>query len=91
MQLADIKKLAELARVDIDESELENLSQEFDAILAYIGQIQEVQVDSGSTFALRKNVMRDDIATNERAEYTEAILDEMPDTEGGYLKVKQIL
>jgi aspartyl-tRNA(Asn)/glutamyl-tRNA(Gln) amidotransferase subunit C len=91
MQLADIKKLANLARIDIDENELNDLANEFDAILAYVGQIQEVMVDSSLKLQLVKNVMRDDEVTNKKGEYTDKIIEQMPDSENGYLKVKQIL
>ena len=37
------------------------------------------------------NIMREDIATNESGIYRDKILKDMPETENGYLKVKQIL
>jgi len=91
MELEEIKKLAILARLDIGEGELESLSHEFDAILSYIGQIKEVEVGSKKPSHFLQNIMREDIATTERGEYTDKILAEMPDTEDGYLKVKSIL
>ena len=42
MQLEDIKKLAEMARLDMTEEELKNMANEFDPILAYVGQVKEV-------------------------------------------------
>ena len=98
MQLEDIKKLANLARIDMDEEEMEGLAKDFDAILAYVGQVQEVsklnKVESlhekQENYFL-KNVMREDIATNKSGEYTERILADAPDIQDGFLKVKQIL
>ena len=38
----DIKKLADLARIEIEDSELEGLAKEVDSILGYVGQIKSV-------------------------------------------------
>ncbi|MCX6754256.1 MAG: Asp-tRNA(Asn)/Glu-tRNA(Gln) amidotransferase subunit GatC [Candidatus Nomurabacteria bacterium] len=98
MQLEDIKKLADLARIDMSEEEMVKIAKDFDPILAYVGQVQEALKLSEEISADKKpedyflhNVMREDIVTNTRAEYTEKITAEMPDTQDGFLKVKQIL
>lgn len=92
MQLADIKKLAEMARVDMTDAELENIAHEFDPILAYVGQVKEVSESSlGNPDYLLTNVMREDVATNKPGEYTEKLIEQMPDSQDGFLKVKQIL
>jgi len=98
MKLEDIKKLADLARIDISEEEMTGLAKDFDAILAYVGQVQEVS-KLGKNEALHENpsnyflqnVMREDVATNKAGEFTEKILANAPDTQDGYLKVKQIM
>ncbi|MEK7106309.1 MAG: Asp-tRNA(Asn)/Glu-tRNA(Gln) amidotransferase subunit GatC [Patescibacteria group bacterium] len=95
MQLDDIKKLAIMARVDMDEAEMLEIANSFDSILAYVGQIQEV---SESTISDRLqavntpfNIMREDVVTNKPGEYTQKIIGQMPDSQDGFLKVKQIL
>lgn len=98
MTLDDIKKLAEMSRIDMPEEEMEGLIKDFDSILAYVGQVQEVS-KLGKDEALHENpgnyflqnIMREDIATNESGKYKEDILANAPDTQNGYLKVKQIL
>ncbi len=100
MKLEDVKKLANLARIDMDEREMEEVAKDFDSILAYVGQVQEIS-DSSARQDLAENnkpedyfslnVMREDIVKNNRGENTEKIMKEMPDTKDGYLKVKQIL
>lgn len=98
MKLEDIKKLADMARIDMSNEEMESTAKDFDAILAYVGQVQEVAKlnkivplhENPSNYFL-KNVMREDVITNESGEYTESILTNAPDTQDGYLKVKQIL
>jgi aspartyl-tRNA(Asn)/glutamyl-tRNA(Gln) amidotransferase subunit C len=92
MQLEDIKKLAVMARLDIDETEMAELAASFDAILAYVGQVQEVSqlAEVQAQYPL-ENVMREDVVTNTPGQWTPKILEQMPDTQDGFLKVKQIL
>lgn len=96
MQLENIKKLADLARIDMSEEEMKEIAKSFDSILAYVGQVKEVSADKDlekkrpEDYFLH-NVMRDDVVTNKRGEYTDKITAEMPDTQDGFLKVKQIL
>lgn len=98
MKLEDIKKLANLARIDMSDEEMEGMAKDFDPILAYVSQIQEVsklkKVESlheNPDNYLLQNVMREDVVVNIRGEYTEKILADAPDVQDGYLKVKQIL
>ena len=91
MELADIKKLAGMARIEMSEEEMEGMLADFAPILAYVDQIKEAVSDTVVPSYEKTNVMRDDVVTNERGEYTERILNGMPDTEKGYLKVKKIL
>ena len=97
MQLADIKKLANLARIDMSEEEMQEIGESFDSILAYVGQVQELS-NSNSQELIGKpedyflhNVMREDVATNIAGQYTEKIMAEVPKTQDGFVKVKQIL
>lgn len=95
MQLDDIKKLATMARVDMDEAEMLEIANSFDSILAYVGQIQEVSESNINNrlqvLSTPFNIMREDIVTNKPGEYTQKIIDQMPDSQDGFLKVKQIL
>jgi aspartyl-tRNA(Asn)/glutamyl-tRNA(Gln) amidotransferase subunit C len=91
MQLSDIKKLATMARLDMSDEELGALADEFEPILAYVSQVQEVKQSDMKPEYILENVMREDIATNEVGEYTEKLIEQMPDSQDGFLKVKQIL
>jgi aspartyl-tRNA(Asn)/glutamyl-tRNA(Gln) amidotransferase subunit C len=96
MQLEDVKKLADLARIDMSDKEMEEIAKDFDSILAYVSRVQEVS--AGQDLSVKNsedhflhNVMREDEVTNERGEYTGKVLANAPDTQDGFLKVKQIL
>ena len=92
MQLADIKKLADMARIDMSKEEMEGMAHEFDGILAYVGHINEaVGIASDEVKFSFTNVMREDTVTNAGGEFTGRIVAEFPDKQDGYLKVKQIL
>jgi len=95
MDIEIIKKLANMARVDMDEKEMQEIGDSFGPILSYVGQIQEVSDTSDASYEEVAdepiNVLREDIATNKGGEYTEQILSQAPGTENGFLKVKQIL
>ena len=91
MKLEDIKKLAEMARVDMSDEELTKMANEFDPILAYVGQVGEVKQTDMDPEYLLQNVMREDVVTNPKGKYTDKIVEQMPDSQDGFLKVKQIL
>lgn len=96
MQIEDVKKLANLARIDMSEEEMNGIVKDFDSILAYVGQIQEIsslqeEGDKKSQDYFLHNVIRDDSVTNKPGEYTENILKNAPSTDDGFIKVKQIM
>ena len=92
MNIQDVEKLAQLARIDISEGEKEELLKDLQGILGYIDQVQAVSVDMGEREAGElRNVMREDVNPHEPGVYTEKILASAPATENGYVKVKQIL
>lgn len=91
----EIKKLADLARVEIKEDELESLRGEIDSILDYIGQVKSVSglhsdkggIDIGTNY----NVIREDGEPTPPGTYSKELIAEFPDRERDYLKVKKIL
>lgn len=93
MTKEEIQHLGTLARIKLTDAEVEKLSGEFSAILEYVSTINDVVKDGslekkvGPVF----NVFREDEVSNEPGSYTEALLSEMPEKDGRYLKVKKIL
>ena len=95
----DVKKLAALARIQVGAEEEEKLAQDMGTILAYVEQIQKVSGESASSAETDtdrvhmpvRNVMRDDNHAHESGIHTDAILAEVPQKEGKYVKVKKIL
>ena len=92
MQLADIKKLATLARVDIRDDEATELSKDMDSILGYIKELDEVNLPLGEQLTGDLyNVVRDDDHPRASGQYTEELLKAAPETENGFIKVKKVL
>ncbi len=89
----EIKKLADLARIDVKDEEIENLRGEMDAILGYVGQVKSVTGDLREDVEIGslRNVMRDDTDPAEPETHSKELIIEFPQKEGGYLKVKKIL
>jgi aspartyl-tRNA(Asn)/glutamyl-tRNA(Gln) amidotransferase subunit C len=88
----EVKKLAALARIAVDDAELEKFTSEFDAILGYIGQLEKLELPQGEiTEHWVKNVMRDDANPHASSVYTEKIVEQFPQKEGDSLVVKQII
>ncbi len=91
MKKEDLDKLAKLSRLSLTDEEKEKLALEFDSILGYVSEIEKVSVGERVLEAgLLRNIMREDGEPHESGLYTEAILNNAPDTEDGYLKVKQV-
>ena len=91
--VAEIDKLAELARISVSKDEKAGLQKDISGILAYAGQIQEVSatVSAEKNADLQVNVMRADGAPHEGGIFTETLLSSAPQREGEYIKVKKIL
>lgn len=89
----EVKKLAALARIKIENTELEKFTGEFDAILSYIGQLEKLELpkDMKEEKPLLRNVMREDSAPHASGAYTEKLAGQFPKREGDALSVKQII
>jgi len=89
----EVKKLAALARLDIPEEKLGAFAAEFDAILAYVGQLEQLPIDVSTTpdVPTVHNVFRADGEPHAAGKYTQKIVEQFPDRAGDALKVKQIL
>lgn len=93
LERKEVEKLIELELVDMSDAEIEQFRGEIDSILGYVSELQtlssgeEREPQVGELY----NVMREDINPHESGIYTEAILKELPQREGEYVKVKKIL
>lgn len=97
----EVKKLAALARIRIADAELEKFTKEFDAILAYVGQLEKLELPQGDALRQKaldksdlpklRNVMREDGEPHVAETYTAKLTEQFPAREGNALVVKQII
>lgn len=89
LQDTDIKHLAILSRINVSDVDAKKYADDFSSVLTYVSEIQSVDVPEVHDISTVNNVFRDDIVNT--SSFTEKFLDEVPDKDGGYVKVKQIL
>lgn len=95
----ELKNLSKLARINIKDEELLELSKDINSILDYVGQITQIdpsttELRSGYGAGADKNlinIMREDKNPHKGGEFSDDLLKEAPDTKDGYVKVKKIL
>ncbi len=89
----DVLHLANLARIKLTDTEVEQFTTEIDAVLKYVSTIDDIVADADITKKVGPihNVFRADEVTTEPESFTEALLNEFPDKKGRFLKVKKIL
>ena len=94
MNIKDVERLAELARIELVEAEKQELLSDMESILGYVKQIEEAKVNvqpsglNGDYSAF--NVWRED-KIEPREFSRELIISQFPDSKDGFLKVKRIL
>ena len=90
----DVLKLARLARIDLDEAEVERFTSEFSEILKYVEQLQQVDVtglEPTSQVTGLTNVMRPDVIQNYGYDVDILLDKNVPAVENHQIKVKRMI
>jgi aspartyl-tRNA(Asn)/glutamyl-tRNA(Gln) amidotransferase subunit C len=90
----DIQNLANLARIDIQESEIESFRAKMEGVLEYVSEVQKITAEAPTgtpEVPAHHNAFREDGEPIETGKYTEAIIRNVPEKEGNYVKVRKIL
>lgn len=87
----DLANLSLLARISVTPEEEEKMLHDMQAILGYVSEINEVSGDVERVKGNHYNIVREDVVTRDPGTNTEAVMDEAPETEEGYVKVSQVL
>ena len=88
----EVKKVAHLARLELNENEISNHAEQLEKILKYIKQLDRIDTDDipCTTRAIEvTNIFRKDEKKN--SDCTEELLDLGPSRENKYFKVPKIL
>ena len=92
MTTEELKKLGELARVGMTDTELETIARDFDGILDYIKQLDAVDTSNAEPwYGTVTNIGRSDTPNPASSETHSIITTDLPDTVDGFLKVPKIL
>jgi len=89
-----VKHIAKLARLSLNEEELEEFQEELSSILDYVDQLKELDVSDvkpTSHSVELKNIMREDKAEETDPERVKKLRKAFPNEKDGYDKVKSIL
>ncbi len=89
MEIKDVEALAELAKLELNQEEKEKILSDMEGILAYIKQIEEVEVPDIDIKHENYNSWREDIVVSEGNK--ELIVEQFPDSQNGFVKVKKII
>ncbi|HWC57971.1 MAG TPA: Asp-tRNA(Asn)/Glu-tRNA(Gln) amidotransferase subunit GatC [Candidatus Paceibacterota bacterium] len=84
-----LKKLADLARISIDEDELATLGGELDAMVAFVGVVQSREGESGESILDKENVFRDDAVAPLVSEYD--LIEAAPLHRDHYVEVPKVI
>jgi aspartyl-tRNA(Asn)/glutamyl-tRNA(Gln) amidotransferase subunit C len=91
----EVLKLADLARIEVADDEIESIRQKMEGILEYVSEVQKLSDEEGVSVVPEagenRNVLREDEDPHEGGKYTESIIKNAPEKEGGYIKVRKIL
>ena len=88
----EVIKIAQLARIELNEAEVEKFQKELSTILEYVEELKQVDVagiEEVSQVTGLVNVQRQDIVVDHGNR--EEIFSQAPEMKDGYFKVKAIL
>lgn len=87
----EVQNLAQLARLDLSEEEIERFKGDISSVLDYVDSIRTIETSQTVPEGGHINVLREDVVTNEPGTYTDVLLDAAPAREGNLFKVPKIL
>lgn len=92
LSLDDVRKVAKLARLALDDQHLHKYTGQLTAILGYVEQLRRVDVAAVEPMAHAlplRNVLREDVIQQSLA--LDKVLQNAPDTDGEFFKVPKII
>jgi aspartyl-tRNA(Asn)/glutamyl-tRNA(Gln) amidotransferase subunit C len=88
---SETKKIAELARLDLGENEIEDYSKQISSVLEYVGELSLVEtknISATSQVTGLSNVTREDVVSSSLE--SEDLVALAPEKENGLIKVKGV-
>lgn len=92
MKREEVEHLSLLARIALTEKEATELAGDISNILRYVSEIDEITpTKREKKVGALYNIMREDGVPHTAGIYTDDLLNEAPERQGKYIKVKKIL
>jgi aspartyl-tRNA(Asn)/glutamyl-tRNA(Gln) amidotransferase subunit C len=85
----EVEKIAQLARIEFDDWEIESMRKDLSSILGYIEKLQEIDIDKvePTTHSIElKNVFRRDVAKD----FSRDLIESAPEKEKRHIKTKPV-
>lgn len=92
LSIDEVKKVAQLARIELSDAEVEKFQKDLSSILDYVEELKAVDtagLEIVASVTGLENVQRDDKAVS--IDYQEEIMQNAPERKDRYYKVKSIL
>ncbi|MEX0849649.1 MAG: Asp-tRNA(Asn)/Glu-tRNA(Gln) amidotransferase subunit GatC [Candidatus Dependentiae bacterium] len=84
----EVKKIARISAIEINESEIESFTKQLGDVLAYAARVQEIAAELEEPSSKNINMFREDVM----GEFdTEAILERAPEREDDFFVVPSII
>lgn len=90
MEIKDVEKLAELAKIELGKDEKKKILSDMEGILEYVRVVEKVEVPDIEPEYKFKNIWRED-QIGASIFSSDFIIKQFPDSQDGFLKVKKIL
>lgn len=90
----EIKKIAQLARLELNEVEIEKYQEQLSSVLGYIDKLKEVKTSDIDILGLDSdeyNQVREDEIVLADDQEKKIILDQIPEKEDGQVKVERVI
>ncbi|MCK5085767.1 Asp-tRNA(Asn)/Glu-tRNA(Gln) amidotransferase subunit GatC [Candidatus Parcubacteria bacterium] len=90
----EVEHIADLARVELTLEETEKYANELSDVLGYIDQLGKVdtsKIEPVSQVTGIMNALRGDVTEDCDEDSRNKIIDNFPQEDGGYIKVKQVM
>ena len=90
----EVQHIAKLARLRLIPKEIEKMREELSSILDYIDQLRKVNISNvkpTTRLVFIENVMREDEVRSAKQEVRRRMIEQTPEMEKGFVKVKSIL
>ncbi|MBW6440971.1 Asp-tRNA(Asn)/Glu-tRNA(Gln) amidotransferase subunit GatC [Patescibacteria group bacterium] len=94
ISIEEVKHIADLARIELTAQETKKFASELSDVLGYIDQLSEVdtsKIEPVSQVTGTINAIRDDAKEDSDPDARKALIDNFPNKDGDYIKVKQVM